>query len=211
MRVSGNGPPERLSVVRFRAHSHGGSQYCKAAGPLRLCPDPACPYRSQQAQAAGAAEGMRTLPTSTWRGRYPGLQICCSSRLSPVSFATGALRSKRQWAIAPAAGVVGAHDAIEKSHAQSLQGLLTFSARVAYSALILIARLSDSVNIFLKEFQMVKTDRYYTKLIRLADDQVERITDFRFENRIPSEAQAFRKLLDLGLEAAARQSEQEAA
>jgi len=58
---------------------------------------------------------------------------------------------------------------------------------------------------------MVKTDRYYTKLIRLADDQVERISTFRFENRIPSEAQAFRKLLDLGLEAAARQSEREAA
>src|SRR5215831_960950 len=77
-----SGVSERLNVARCRAHSHGGSRYCKPAGPLRLCPDPACPYRSQQAQAAGAAEGMHMLPISAWRRRYPRLQICQSSFVS---------------------------------------------------------------------------------------------------------------------------------
>ena len=58
---------------------------------------------------------------------------------------------------------------------------------------------------------MVKTSQGYTKLIRLADDQVERIIAFRHDNRISSEAKAFRQLLNLGLEAAARQAGQGAA
>jgi hypothetical protein len=58
---------------------------------------------------------------------------------------------------------------------------------------------------------MVKTDRYHTKLIRLDHNQAERIIAFRHDNRISSEAKAFRQLLNLGLEAAARQTERQAA
>jgi hypothetical protein len=44
-------------------------------------------------------------------------------------------------------------------------------------------------------------------VVFLAAEQVKRIDDFRFANRYPSEAAAVRKLLDLGLEATARQTQ----
>lgn len=44
------------------------------------------------------------------------------------------------------------------------------------------------------------------KLFSLTEDQARRISDFRFENRLPSEAEAIRQLIDLGLQAS-RQAE----
>ena len=55
---------------------------------------------------------------------------------------------------------------------------------------------------------MVKTDRYHSKLIRLDPELAERIVAYHHDNRIKSEAQAFRELLTPGLEAAARETEQ---
>jgi hypothetical protein len=37
------------------------------------------------------------------------------------------------------------------------------------------------------------------KLVNLTEDQAERISTFRFENRIPSENEAIRRLIDAGL------------
>ena len=41
------------------------------------------------------------------------------------------------------------------------------------------------------------------KLVNLTDDQAQRINDFRYDNRIPSENEAIRQLIELGLQAAA--------
>ena len=41
------------------------------------------------------------------------------------------------------------------------------------------------------------------KLVNLTDDQAQRIADFRYDNRIPSENEAIRQLIELGLQAAA--------
>lgn len=38
------------------------------------------------------------------------------------------------------------------------------------------------------------------KLLALTPDQAERIASYRFDNRIPSEAEAVRQLIELGLE-----------
>ena len=40
-------------------------------------------------------------------------------------------------------------------------------------------------------------------LVNLTDDQAQRIADFRYDNRIPSENEAIRQLIELGLQAAA--------
>ena len=37
------------------------------------------------------------------------------------------------------------------------------------------------------------------KLVNLTEDQAQRINDFRFENRIASENEAIRQLIELGL------------
>jgi len=42
------------------------------------------------------------------------------------------------------------------------------------------------------------------KLVNLTEDQARRISDFRFENRLQSENEAIRRLIELGLEAADR-------
>ena len=46
-------------------------------------------------------------------------------------------------------------------------------------------------------------DTIYTvkKLLSLTEDQAKRISDFRFENRLQSENEAIRQLIDLGLDA----------
>jgi hypothetical protein len=44
------------------------------------------------------------------------------------------------------------------------------------------------------------------KLVSLTDEQARRISDFRFENRLASENEAIRQLIDLGLQAS-RQAE----
>jgi hypothetical protein len=41
-----------------------------------------------------------------------------------------------------------------------------------------------------------------TKLIRMSPELVQRIADYRFEHRLPSEAEAIRRLIELGLNAA---------
>jgi hypothetical protein len=38
------------------------------------------------------------------------------------------------------------------------------------------------------------------KLIHLTDDMLARISDFRFDNRINSESEAIRRLIEIGLE-----------
>lgn len=38
------------------------------------------------------------------------------------------------------------------------------------------------------------------KLVNLTEDQARRISDFRFENRLQSENEAIRRLIELGLE-----------
>ena len=38
------------------------------------------------------------------------------------------------------------------------------------------------------------------KLVNLTDDQAKRISDFRFDNRLPSENEAIRILIERGLE-----------
>lgn len=43
-----------------------------------------------------------------------------------------------------------------------------------------------------------------TKIYRLDDDLVQRISDYRFERRLPSEAEAVRQLLEAGLQAEAK-------
>jgi hypothetical protein len=49
-------------------------------------------------------------------------------------------------------------------------------------------------------------DTIYTvkKLLSLTEDQAKRISDFRFENRLQSENEAIRQLIDLGLDAAGK-------
>ena len=42
------------------------------------------------------------------------------------------------------------------------------------------------------------------KLIRITDDLERRIADFRFSQRLQSETEAIRRLIELGLEAANR-------
>jgi hypothetical protein len=42
------------------------------------------------------------------------------------------------------------------------------------------------------------------KLVNLTEDQAKRISDFRFDERLPSENEAIRRLIELGLEAAKR-------
>jgi hypothetical protein len=55
---------------------------------------------------------------------------------------------------------------------------------------------------------IVRTKNYPNEYIfRYSDEQKAQIEDFRYSNRIPTASLAFRKLLDLGLEAAARQPE----
>ena len=50
----------------------------------------------------------------------------------------------------------------------------------------------------------MKTKNYPNEYIfRYSDAQKEQIEDFRYANRIPTASVAFRKLLELGLEAAA--------
>ena len=54
----------------------------------------------------------------------------------------------------------------------------------------------------------MRTDNYPNEyILRYSNAQKAQIEDFRYSNRIPTASQAFRKLIDLGLEAAARQSE----
>jgi hypothetical protein len=48
------------------------------------------------------------------------------------------------------------------------------------------------------------------KLIRITDDQEKRIADFRFSQRLQSETEAIRRLIELGLEAAKRGQEESA-
>lgn len=45
------------------------------------------------------------------------------------------------------------------------------------------------------------------KLVNLTDDQAQRIADFRYDNRIPSENEAIRQLIELGLQAAASEDD----
>lgn len=40
------------------------------------------------------------------------------------------------------------------------------------------------------------------KLVNLTDDQAQRINNFRYDNRISSENEAIRQLIELGLQAA---------
>jgi hypothetical protein len=42
------------------------------------------------------------------------------------------------------------------------------------------------------------------KLVNLTEEQAKRISDFRFDERLPSENEAIRRLVELGLEAAKR-------
>ena len=42
------------------------------------------------------------------------------------------------------------------------------------------------------------------KLVNLTEDQARRISDFRFENRLQSENEAIRRLIERGLEAGDR-------
>ncbi len=39
------------------------------------------------------------------------------------------------------------------------------------------------------------------RLLRLTEDQATRITDFRYEQRIPSDNEAMRQLIEMGLRA----------
>lgn len=39
------------------------------------------------------------------------------------------------------------------------------------------------------------------KLVNLTEDQAQRISAFRFDNRIPSENEAIRQLIEIGLKA----------
>ena len=50
-----------------------------------------------------------------------------------------------------------------------------------------------------------------TFLLKIKPEQAERIDEFRWSHRQQSQTAAVRKLIDLGLEAATRQSEREAA
>ena len=45
------------------------------------------------------------------------------------------------------------------------------------------------------------------KLVSLSEDQARRIADFRYDNRIPSENEAIRQLIELGLQAAASEDD----
>lgn len=42
------------------------------------------------------------------------------------------------------------------------------------------------------------------KLVNLTEEQAKRISDFRFDKRLPSENEAIRRLIELGLETAKR-------
>lgn len=42
------------------------------------------------------------------------------------------------------------------------------------------------------------------KLVALTPDQAERIASYRFDNRIPSESEAIRRLIELGLAGGAK-------
>ena len=44
------------------------------------------------------------------------------------------------------------------------------------------------------------------KLVNLTEDQARRVSEFRFDQRLPSENEAVRRLIELGLEAAQVQS-----
>jgi hypothetical protein len=46
------------------------------------------------------------------------------------------------------------------------------------------------------------------KLIQLTEEQVAAIADYRFANRVPSESEAIRQLIQLGLEAAEKRKKQ---
>jgi hypothetical protein len=48
------------------------------------------------------------------------------------------------------------------------------------------------------------------KLVNLTDEQAQRIADFRFSQRVPSENEAIRRLIELGLEAARREPQEKA-
>lgn len=48
------------------------------------------------------------------------------------------------------------------------------------------------------------------KLIRITDDQEQRIADFRFSHRLQSETEAIRRLIELGLEAAEKRQKEKA-
>ncbi len=39
------------------------------------------------------------------------------------------------------------------------------------------------------------------RLLRLTEEQAARITDFRYERRVPSDNEAMRQLIEIGLEA----------
>jgi hypothetical protein len=55
----------------------------------------------------------------------------------------------------------------------------------------------------------MRTDNYpHEYILRYSSEQKAQIEDFRYSNRIPTASQAFRRLLELGLEAARRQSAQ---
>jgi hypothetical protein len=47
-----------------------------------------------------------------------------------------------------------------------------------------------------------------TKLVRMSPELVQRIADYRFEQRLPSEAEAIRRLIELGLKAAQKAAEE---
>lgn len=44
------------------------------------------------------------------------------------------------------------------------------------------------------------------KLVNLTEEQAQRISSFRFENRIASENEAIRRLIELGLSAGSRET-----
>lgn len=44
------------------------------------------------------------------------------------------------------------------------------------------------------------------KLVNLTEEQAARISDFRFEQRLQSENEAIRRLIEIGLEASTQQS-----
>lgn len=55
----------------------------------------------------------------------------------------------------------------------------------------------------MRYFQPMSKDTVFPvkKLVNLTEDQAKRISDFRFEKRLPSENEAIRILIELGLEA----------
>ena len=55
----------------------------------------------------------------------------------------------------------------------------------------------------MRYFQPMSKDTVFPvkKLVNLTEDQAKRISDFRFEKRLPSENEAIRILIELGLDA----------